>query len=128
MLKVLGRIAIILLATALVVGLTYVIAQNVNISLPGGRGGDEFGERPAPGNFNPDSAASGTLPDRPQGGGEFRGGRGGEREGGSAFGWMEVLKSLGVIALVTAGVVVVQNVFERVRRLRKLHATSQPGI
>ena len=71
------------------------------------------------------------MPERPRGGrgqmlsdGEFRGG---EYEGGSVFGLAEVIKSLGVIAFVTAGVVLVQKMYARLCKPKKPAAGAQPG-
>ncbi|GAP15856.1 hypothetical protein LARV_03649 [Longilinea arvoryzae] len=127
MLKILGRVLLILLATGLVIGATYAVSLNSQLSTADGPGMGGFGERaglsdgssaPQAGpERSPDS--QGLLP----GGGEFRGGR----EGGSAFGWMEVLKSLGVIIVVTGGVILIQKAHELVRRSRKLRAEAPPA-
>ncbi len=116
MVKILGRILIILLATGLVIGATYAISLNTSLSTPGGPGG---------------SGLSQAMPERSQGspaqlpgGGELRGGRGGEGEGGSAFGWMEVLKSLGRIGGVAAVVILIQKAYQGVRRIRKGRAAA----
>ena len=131
MLKVLGRLLILLLAATLVAGVTYAVVQNVQFSLPGGRGGDGFGGQIAPGGRNANGSTAPDLAERPRGGrgqmlsdGEFRGG---ELEGGSVFGWVEVIKSLGVIAFVTAGVVLVQKKYARPRKPKKPAAGAQPG-
>lgn len=140
--QLLSGILIILLATGLVAGVTYLISQSVSFSIPGGPGeGGGFGGR-----GGSDLSADGTaLQSPPQGAqgetgsegtqpgggapgtsnaslpqGDFKGGRGAELEGGSAAGWLQVLKNLGIIALVTAGVVAVQKVSGAVRRPRKL--------
>ncbi len=131
MAKFIGRLLILLLATALVVGVTYAISLNSTLSLAG-----EFAGRGEP---IANGSAGGSLTGRPQGGrgqlpaggdlgsarlqGEF----GGDREGGSAFGWAQVLKSLGVIAVATAGVVMLQKPYERLRRPRKLATNAQSG-
>lgn len=117
MLKVLGRIAIILLATFLVVGATYAIAQNVNLALPV-RG--DFDDRIGPG-------GGGPLAERPEGLGGGLGESPGEHDDGSVFGWIEVVKSLVVIMLVTAGVVIVQKAYERQRRSRVRPAGINAG-
>lgn len=131
MLKVLGRLLILLLAATLVAGVTYAVVQNVQFSLPGGRGGDDFGGQIVPGGGNANGSSAPDPVERPRGGrgqmlsdGEFRGG---ELEGGSVFGWAEVIKSLGVIAFVTAGVVLVQKTYARLCKPKKPAAGAQPG-
>jgi len=125
MFKVLGKVLIILLAAGLVVGATYAISRNVSLTQLAGRGDGDFSagfERgAAPQNGTGGQFARGPL--GRQAGGDFRG----EREGSSAFGWTEVLKGLGVIALVTAGVILVQKIYER-SRARKKTALAQPGV
>lgn len=147
---ILSGILIIFLATGLVAGVTYLISQSMSFPAAGGPGeGGGFGGRGGGADFNADGA---TLQSPPQDGaqgdtgsggtrpggapgtsdssltqGDFKGGRGGKLEGGSAAGWVQVLKNLGIIALVTAGVVAVQKVSEAIRRPRKLAgATSVP--
>jgi len=134
MLKVLGRILIILLAAALVAGATYAIVQNVEISLLGGRGEGGKDGQFAQGWMTVDDSTAQNLLDPPQGGrgqmlqgGEFRGKRGEGHNAGSVFGWIQVLKSLGMIALVTVAVVIVQKLNGRVRQSKILAVSAQPG-
>lgn len=151
MVKILARVLIVLLAAGLVIGATYAISLNASSALPGGVDGISDGERPDFGNLPTDDSgalqapaqgertgrggepgaippggssadSTGALPD-----GGFRGGNG-EREGGSAFGWGEVLKSLGIIALVTAVVVIVQKVYAWLRRPRKPVTPAPSGV
>ncbi|TLN28083.1 hypothetical protein FDZ74_00865 [bacterium] len=131
MAKLIGRLLILLLATALVAAATYAISLNSTLS-PGG----EFTGR---GEAIANGTSGDALPEQPQGGrgqlpagGDLgsarpRGEFGGDREGGSAFGWAQVLKSLGVIAVATAGVVMLQKLYERLRRSVKLTANTQSG-
>jgi hypothetical protein len=125
MLKVVGKVLIILLVAGLVVAATYAISRNVSLTQFGGRGDGDFGAGFDRGGLQQNGAtgqfARGHLAG--PGGGGFRG----EREGGSAFGWMEVLKGLGVIALVTAGVILVQKIYEG-SRTRKRSAMARPGV
>ena len=125
MLKVVGKVLIILLVAGLVVAATYAISRNVSLPQFGGRGDGDFGagfdRGAARTNGTGGQFGRGALA-RPAGGGFH-----GEREGGSAFGWMEVLKDLGVIGLVTAGVILVQKTYERIRS-RKRSALGQPGV
>lgn len=125
MLKVVGKVLIILLVAGLVVAATYAISRNVSLPQFGGRGDGDFGAGFDRGAARTNGAGGqfgrGSLA-RPAGGG-FRG----EREGGSAFGWTEVIKDLGVIGLVTAGVILIQKTYERVHS-RKRSALVQPGV
>lgn len=128
MVKILVRVMIVLLAAGLVIGATYAISLNVSWALPGG--GEGLSNRGRLGFGNLPQDGSGALQAPAQG---ERTGKGGEPgaipsdgashgrhgEGGSAFGWTEVLKSLGTIGLVTALVVIVQKVYGWLRRPRK---------
>lgn len=137
MLKILARVLIVLLAAGLVIGVTYAISLNVSLAMPGGREGFSDGARPDFGNQPQDGSGALQAPaqgERTGKGGEpgvlpddaSRGGPG-EREGGSTFGWTEVLKSLGIIGLVTALVVIVQKVYGWLRRPRKPVTSAQSG-
>lgn len=125
MLKVLGKVLIILLVAGMVVAATYAVSQNASFSQLGGRGDGDFGAAFERG-LASQSGLGGHFAHGPlagQAGGGFRG----EREGGSAFGWTEVLKGLGVIAVVTAVVILVQRIYER-SRARKKTASVQSGF
>jgi hypothetical protein len=158
MFKIMGRVSIVLLAVGLIIGVTYAISQNGSFSLPSGGGsqfGEHNSTGLIPQDGSPDSSTDGqaqsdlsgaggrhgaTLQDGSDDGltagetdGVFRGagsvdGGRGEHERGSAFGWSEVLKSLGIIALVTAAVIVLQKAYEWLRRLRKPAAPARSGV
>lgn len=123
MMKILSRVLLILLATGLVIGATYAISLNSTLATAGGPGG---GGLAAGSGLSEGGARVQNLPERPQGsqaqipGGEFHG----EREGAAAFGWAQVLKSLGVIGGVTGAVILIQKGIEFLRRTKKRMAKA----
>ncbi len=124
--KIAVRVLIILCAVGLVSGGFYLI---INHSSSGGAGGPRgmglFGGG-GPRGFaggDPDAAkldssTDEALPRGPQGEGERLGG-GGEHGGGASRGWLDIGKNLVEIALITAGVVLIQKLFRWFRRRRQ---------
>lgn len=102
--KTLGRIAIILLAAAVVVGAAWALTRNTGNgqAVPAEaqfRPGDDFGGK--------EFAAPGQRPEGLREGG-FERGRGGFRQ----FGW---IKNVGLIAVIVAVVVLFERVLDRKR-------------
>ena len=110
--KTLGRILIILVTTALVAGAMYMIFNGAGTGTNSGFDRQE-------GQFQPGgNHPNGTRPDFEGGRMEF--GEGGEHDGGN---WAGMLGHLGVIALITTVVVLLQKLF----KLRKTVSVSPGG-
>jgi hypothetical protein len=102
--KTLGRIIIILVATALVAGAIYMIVNAAGT-------GTASGFEPQGGQFQPGgNLPNGTRPD-------FEGGRMERGERGEGGSWIGVFGNLGVIALIVAVIVVLQKLFKPKRTL-----------
>ena len=112
--KTIGRVLVILLAALVVVG---AIGALVNNGVIGGQGpGGREGERPGFGALEDNDGQGRESGQRPEG--DF-----GEREGthdepGGSF-LPGLLKNLGVITLIVAGIVLAQKLWLRVRRRRE---------
>lgn len=116
--KTLGRVLIILAAFAIVMGVTYLIVNTGSASTSENmpafeRGG---GREPLPDGVQP-QFANGQRP-------EFRGGDGGEFRGeGRGGGWMfGIIKNGGIIAVITALIVIPKSI--RRRKSRNLSASA----
>ncbi len=114
--KIIGRILILLLAAAVVSGVTYAISQTAAArSVTGGRGGfgGEFHGDPnqVPGNFGGRGAGQGNFQ-----GGFGRGLRGGEFERGfGAVSLVVVLRNLTIMVGVIVGVQVLRFGWRKVK-------------
>jgi hypothetical protein len=107
--KTLGRILIILLAAAIVIGGTYALSQTTAFSALIGQplGEGETGERPAPPDMaDGQSALPGEASERPAGGPE-----------GSGGSWETVGRNLLQIAAIIVVVQVVWLIGRRIKRL-----------
>jgi hypothetical protein len=115
--KLIGRILIILLAVALVAGVSYVIVNATNAGQPGAFGREGF--RPN-GDFNGQGF---NLGQRPGGFGERDGFRGGRGERGGIFNVGNLLRTLLPIALIVTVFVLGERLVEklRMRRLTKVN-------
>lgn len=130
--RILYRVAIILLAIGLVCGGIYLISKTTSAAdsiptlgtdgqarLMPGADGSAPGNRPAGDMPQPPTTADGSTQTF-----EGRGRDGGRGElGHSGMGWTEVLKNLGVLLLVTAGVMGVDKIISMVKMRAKPQAT-----
>jgi hypothetical protein len=120
MFKIMVRIFFILLIASLVGGGLYFLANTSagQALIQNGRGGGfERGERMGPGSGLTAGNTNGDAAFQPG----PRGGDGGERdfhgEGGSSLALLDLVKNAGIIALITAGVVLLQKVWGGARQL-----------
>ena len=109
--KTLGRILIILVAFALVMGITYTVVNAASSSVGATafeRGGEGL---PRPQGVQP-QLSNGERPEFPGGEGrEFRGDRGG------GFRWiLGAVKNIGIIAIIVAAVVWLKNFLQKRNR------------
>jgi hypothetical protein len=136
MMKTLGTILIVLLVTAAFGTVIYFIANGIYQS-----NGDLAGGFPQPGEEFTGNASSGTIvsngQDAPQlpegeggsgngprdGSGQHRGGGGGEEELSPGQNWLELLKDVAIIALVTLVLVLIPKVFRRKRAVETISLT-----
>ncbi|MFN8596279.1 MAG: hypothetical protein U0559_08870 [Anaerolineae bacterium] len=119
--KLIGRILILLVAAAVVIGVTYAISQTTAArSVVGGRGG--FGGDPnhAPGNFGGRGNGQGNFQ-----GGFDRGPRGGDFERGfGGVSWVVVLRNLGLMAGVILMVQLVRIGWRKLKSVNSSASTS----
>lgn len=130
--RILYRLAILLLAIGLVCGGIYLISKTTGAAesiptlgtdgqarLKPGADSSAPGNRPAGDMPQPPTSADGSTQTF-----EGRGRDGGRGElGRSGMGWTEVLKNLGVLLLVTAGVTGVDKIISAVKTRAKPQAT-----
>ncbi|NMB53143.1 MAG: hypothetical protein GYA15_00445 [Leptolinea sp.] len=112
MLKILGRLFILLAVIALTITLMVVIVNNFPINQP--FAGQEGRQRPLP-------EFSGGQGQNPQALPEFQRppeGPGGEHHGGESYGAVELFKNLGIIAGIVAIIVIFR---EGIMRLKPAH-------
>lgn len=125
--KILGRILIVLLVTAAFGTAIYFIAQAISQSgglLPGGipQPGEEFIVDPLSAGIVsggedgiqlPEGGGGGSSNGPHDGSGNRRGGGGGEEELPAGQNWLELLKDIAIIGVVTLVVVLIPKVFRR---------------
>jgi hypothetical protein len=136
MMKTLGTILIVLLVTAAFGTAIYFIANGIYQS-----NGDLAGGFPQPGEDSSGDAPSSNIisngqeaPQLPEGeggsgngprdgSGQRRGGGGGEEELPAGQNWLELLKDIAIIALVTLVLVLTPKVFRRKRAVETISLT-----
>ncbi len=107
--KTLGRILIILMVFAAVIGITYIVvnagSSSTSANMPAFERGDEGRQRPEGGQLQ---FSNGERPEFPGGGPEF--GREGPRGGGWIFG---LIKNIGIIGIIVALIAVPRSLIRR---------------